>query len=188
MKNLMIITAIAVSSVLTITACAHDNRPMNHKATTNSSTSDTRYHHMQQQEWMGMGHMGMNAMMSELDLTANQRTQIQALRRNHQGQNHQGNYQQHHAAMMQILTPAQQKKLTERHAQYRNNGHHMNNGGHMNRNGNMMNQDGHHMNRGHHMNQNHHMNQGNHMNNGGRYMNKDGHMNRNQSMPPTQSP
>lgn len=164
MKNLMISTAIAISSVLTVTACAHDNRPMDHKTTnSNGSANEAPNHHMQQ-EWMGMGHSGMNTMMSELDLTATQRTQIQALRRNHQGQNHQGNYQQQHAAMMQILTPAQQKKLTERHSQYMNNGHHMNNGGHMNRNGNMINQDGNHMKQGSYMNNGSHMNKNNQMN------------------------
>jgi Spy/CpxP family protein refolding chaperone len=88
----------------------------------------------------------MSNMMAELNLSTNQKAQIQALR-----QNNRGNHMQNREAMMNILTPEQRQKLATMRAQ------HMKQGGHMMKRGHM-NQDGHMINKGH-MNQEGHMNQ-----------------------------
>ncbi len=145
MKKLLMSSVIAISSLTAFTACANVG-----------AATDTRaYHNMPHGN---PGQMHMQSPLSQLDLTANQRAQIQAIR-----QNNRGNRTQNHAAIMQILTPEQQKQLSEIQSQYMNNDNRMRRGEHhMNYH---MNRDGHHMNRGRHMNKDGHMNRGRPINN-----------------------
>jgi len=142
MKKLLLNATLALSSLTAISACA------------NTNANNTMPHNNMQQMHHNKGsqhmHSGMNTMMgnmmAELNLSANQKAQIQALR-----QNNRGNHMQTREAMMNILTPEQRQKLATMRAQYMKQGGHMMKRGHMN-------QDGHMMNKGH-MNQEGYMNQ-----------------------------
>ncbi|MGP4789399.1 hypothetical protein ACTXGJ_09770 [Psychrobacter sp. 1Y11] len=138
MKKLLISATLALSSLTAISACANTN-----------ARNTMPHNNMQQIHHNNSGqHMrnSMNTMMAELDLTAQQKAQIQAFK-----QNKRGDHMQTREAMMNILTPEQRQKLATMRAQ------HMKQGGHMMKRGHM-NQEGHMMNKGH-MNQNSHMNQ-----------------------------
>lgn len=160
MKKLLVSSVIAVSSLFAITACA------NVGAATDTNAYQTMP--MQNQNWS-------QSPISQLDLTATQRAQIQAIR-----QNNRGNRMQNHDAIMQVLTAEQRSQLTELQNQRRalrqeqggrmmKQGHHMNQGQRMHqgqhmRQGRPMNMNrGHHMNQGQRMNQNKPMNQGQRM-------------------------
>lgn len=150
MKNLLISATLALSSLTAISASANTNasntmphnnmQPQMHH--NNTANSGQRGQHMGN---MGM-RSGMDTMMAELNLTANQKAQIQALR-----QNNRGNRMQNREAMLKILTPEQRQKLDQMRSKYMNQGGHMMKRGHMNQEGHMMNQG--------HMHQNNHMNQ-----------------------------
>lgn len=133
MKKLLISSVVAVSSLFAITACANVGQATD-ATSTPTSPAPTMQHHNQ-----GQMQAQMQNMMSELNLTADQRAQMQAIR-----QNNSGNYTQNHNAMMQILTPEQRQKLTQMRSQHMQQGSRMmNQGGHMmNQDGQMMNQDG----------------------------------------------
>lgn len=132
MKKIVITAAVALFSLTTISACANNNGTANNAAHHNNM----QQHHSQYADsaHMGMG-SGMNNMMAQLNLTAEQKAQLQSLR-----QNNRSHRMQNHQATLEILTPEQRQKLTQMQSQ------HMNNGGHM------MNK-GHTMNKGQHMNQ-----------------------------------
>lgn len=120
MKNLVLGSVVAVSSLFALTACAN----------VGAATDNTpRYKTMPQ----GQMQAQRQNMMSELNLTATQQAQMQAIR-----QNNRGNRAQNHEAMMQILTPAQRQQVQQMQAQRMSQG------------GRMMNQGrgGHHMSQG----------------------------------------
>lgn len=132
MKKLLLSSVVAVSSLFAITACANIGEAKD------ATSAPAMQHHNQ-----GQMQAQMQNMMSELNLTAEQRAQMQAMR-----QNNSGNHMQNRDAMMQILTPEQRQKLTQMRSQ------------HMQKDGQMMNQDSHMMNKdGHMMNKDGHMNQ-----------------------------
>ena len=141
MKKLLLNATLALSSLTAISACANTNA--------NNTMPHNNMQQMQHNKGSQHMHSGMNTMMSnmmaELNLSANQKAQIQALR-----QNNRGNHMQNREAMMNILTPEQRQKLATMRAQHMQGGHMMNRG--------HMNQDGHMINKGH-MNQEGHMNQ-----------------------------
>jgi protein CpxP len=92
MKKLLMSSILATSSIFALTACAGVN------AATDSSAAT------QMQYKKG----GMNNPFSELNLTASQQAQMQALR-----ENKSGKQMQNREAMMQILTPEQREKMTQ---------------------------------------------------------------------------
>ncbi len=144
MKKLLMTSVIAVSSLFTIAACAQGGGMAN----------PAPHHNMNMQHY-SQAQMPQNMisnMATELNLTANQQAQIQAIR-----QNNRGTGIQNHNAMMQVLTPEQRQKLSQIQSQR------------MNQDGRMMNQD--HGNR---------MHQGGHMMNQNNRMHKGGQMNMNQ--------
>lgn len=145
MKKVLTASIMALSSLTALSACANNSGPVN------SNTHPVMQSHHAQYANNGQGHMamnqGMNTMMAELNLSATQKAQIQALR-----QSNRGHHMQNREAMMNILTPEQRQKLATMRAQHmKQGGHMMNRGGHMNQNKRM------HQNQ--HMNQNRHMSQ-----------------------------
>ena len=92
MKKLLMSSILATSSVFALTACAGVN------AATDSSAA-TQIHYKK---------ASMNNPFSELNLSASQQAQMQALR-----ENNRGKQMQNREAMMQILTPEQREKMTQ---------------------------------------------------------------------------
>lgn len=123
-------SVIAVSSLFTIAACAQGG----------GMTNPTPHHNMNMQHY-SQAQMPQNMisnMATELNLTASQQAQIQAIR-----QNNRGTGIQNHNAMMQVLTPEQRQKLSQIQSQRMNQDGQMMNQGHGNRmhqGGQMMNQ------------------------------------------------
>ncbi len=116
MKKLLMTSVIAVSSLFTIAACAQGG----------GMTNPTPHHNMNMQNY-SQAQMPQNMisnMATELNLTANQQAQIQAIR-----QNNRGTGIQNHNAMMQVLTPEQRQKLVQIQSQRMNQGGQMMNQG-----------------------------------------------------------
>ncbi len=133
MKKLLMSSVIAVSSLFAIAACAQTGA-------TNPNINHPHHNNMQQSNHH-QGQMGVGAhnMMSQLNLSAAQRNQMQAIMRNNQT-----NYTQKRAAMMQILTPAQRQQMSQMRSQHMDQDHHRMNKGHMmnrGQGGHMMNND-----------------------------------------------
>lgn len=147
MKKILITAVIALSSLTTLSACANNN----------GTASNTTHHNNMQHhdQYTNSGHMGMrgamNNMLVQLNLTAEQKAQMQALRQSAIKQDSRSTRMQNHQAMLAILTAEQRQKLAQMQSQHMNNGSSMNSS--------HMNNDGHMMNRGQHMNQNSTMNQ-----------------------------
>ncbi|WP_201617962.1 hypothetical protein [Psychrobacter urativorans] len=93
MKKLLISSILATSSLFALTACAGVNAATD----TNASTQMQKQHKG-----------GMKNPLSELNLTATQQAQMQALR-----ENNRGKHMQNREAMMQILTPEQREKMSQ---------------------------------------------------------------------------
>ncbi len=96
MKKLLMNSALAVSSLLAITACANtsavtDTTPYNAMQNTSKSVSQDK-----------------NSPFSQLNLTASQQTQIQSIM-----QNNRGEPMQNHNAVLEILTPKQRTQLNQ---------------------------------------------------------------------------
>lgn len=128
MKNIIVGSVVAVSSLLAITACAN----------VDTATSNTSSHNAMPQ---GQMQSQRHNMMAGINLTPTQQAQIQAIR-----QNNRGTGVKNHDAILQVLTPEQRQKLQQMQAQ------HMSQGGHMTKQG----RNHHHMNKGrgnHHMSQ-----------------------------------
>ncbi len=118
MKKLLLSSVIAVSGLFALSACAN----------VGAATEGTSYHSTQNH----MQHKNAKKNpFSELNLTATQQAQIQAIRENSRGER-----LKNHDAMMQVLTAEQRAQLTKLKAErqalrqgqsgYKNKGNHMN--------------------------------------------------------------
>ncbi|WP_201618342.1 hypothetical protein [Psychrobacter urativorans] len=94
MKKLLINSALAVSSLLAITACANT-----------SPATDTTPHNMMQNKSVSPG---ASSPLSQLNLTTTQQTKIQSIM-----QNNRGEPMKNHNAVLQILTPEQRAQLNQ---------------------------------------------------------------------------
>ncbi len=103
MKNLLMSSAIAVSSLLVITACANTSAATDTKP---SSAMQNQNNMMQMQN--RSGGMNANSPLSQLNLSTTQQTQIQSIM-----QNNRGEPMQNHNAVLQVLTPEQRTQLNQ---------------------------------------------------------------------------
>ena len=125
MKKLLLSSVIAVSGLFALSACT------NVGAATEGASYHSTQTHMQHKNHK-------QNPFSELNLTATQQAQIQAIRENNRGER-----MKNHDAMMQVLTAEQRAQLTKLKAERQalrqskgarmDKGQHMNNGKHMSR-------------------------------------------------------
>lgn len=107
MKKLLMGSVLAMSSVFAVTACTSVN------ATTDTAPTTSKMQHKD-----GMKKGGMRGPMSQLDLTATQQAQLQALK-----QNNRGERMQNREAMLAILTAEQRAQLETLKSERQAKGH-----------------------------------------------------------------
>ncbi|MEN2750977.1 hypothetical protein AAIR29_04945 [Psychrobacter sp. FBL11] len=112
MKKLLMGSALAMSSVLAVTACTSVN------ATTDTAPTTSKMQHHKTGMKDGMHKGGMRGPLSQLDLTATQQAQLQALK-----QNNRSERMQNREAMLAILTAEQRAQLETLKSERQAKGH-----------------------------------------------------------------
>lgn len=120
MKKLLVSSIVTVSSLFAMVVYAQTS-------TTNPAMNNVSHHNVMQHQ----GQIGIQNMLSHLNLTNYQQNQMRVIM-----QNNQFNHTQRHNAILQVLTPGQRTKMAQIRSEHRQRGDHMM---HQGQSGQMMN-------------------------------------------------